>query len=158
MCSKNNFEIYLNNEILTSESRFFYDLCIMAHEFYHLVLNEININIVKKVGSNSHKFHYGYYSNNMELLDITSSSLRYQVYVVNENEMLCEHFAYNFVIDLMEKTLQKTKVKDIDSFLLNANLTKMKELYNLKKLTFDKINNETITINKQETINAGSNS
>jgi len=134
-------KIYLNQEILTKENRFFYDLFIMTHEFCHLLVDKKNNEIVRKVGKNSHEYMFGFYKENIQNLNIDDTAVDYFIYFANITETTCDNFGYEFVIDLMEEALSKFKEQSVDLFLFNENLKKMKELYKTRQETLLQINN-----------------
>lgn len=136
---KNN-EIYLSKKILSNPINFFYDLCIISHEFYHIVINEHNKNIVRKVGKNSDKYLNRYPKEFVESFGVKLKEYQYYLYFVNESETACEDFAYNYVLSLMKQAYTKFKTVNVESLIFNGNIDKIQKLYDIRKQTYEKIN------------------
>ena len=117
----------------SSKNNIFFDMMAIAHELKHIAVNQNNKKIVRKINEISGKKIFPTRADILETFGFSHSDINV-FYVLNEHEFYANQFGYGYVINLIDKTIERNKfLKKIDETLLRVyktNIEYTRDLHN----------------------------
>lgn len=113
--------IFLPCDILSSfKHNVFFDFMAIAHELKHVQINLKNQKIVRTLNNNSDETIFPTYENLLQELGYSDNDIHI-FYLFNKHEILANDFAYNYVLNLIDKLNNNFKNNEIlDNKLLKV--------------------------------------
>lgn len=139
-------DIYINSAIFKKPSEFFADLLMLTHEFQHLVDYDNTYKIVRKVGENNMRLKITHSVDALIDLGLMNRDNYNITYTTNECEYGAEMFAYNYILEMIEKSKRVIKQDSIELQLLKLNSERLKNSKLLKEIIYEKYTNDYMPI------------
>lgn len=135
-------DIYINSNFFKIPSEFFSDLLVLTHEFSHLIDYDKTFKLVRKVNENNMRLKLVYNSDILYDLGMVGKNYYEILYKTNECEYTADQFAYDYVLDLIEKSKKFIKQNCIEQQLLRLAGERISNTRKIKESIYEKYQNE----------------